>query len=207
MTSFLDIESDVWLIILTAVIVIETLALIVLTLVLVKREKKEVDTNSLVKTLEKVLVFPAQLLKEKLAMAEERLERTQGIVSKKNDTEDLRSIWSDILQVEKDKLDDLKKRITNLKTSELDSIEQGASDLIERLVFLEKYGKDYLSERALEEFTNEVKDYMPREDVTCQDIYKGLADSLVTELKNCLGKENEGKIIKEGIAKLVYSKL
>ena len=52
---FLGIDKDWWLIILTAIIVAETLALIFLTLRLLKGTKEKIDPNSLIKLLEKTL--------------------------------------------------------------------------------------------------------------------------------------------------------
>ncbi len=147
-------------------------------------------------------------IREKLTSVEQIIGRMRGVVSEKDDAAELRRYWNYILREELDKLNNLKNKIRNLKTSELDTLKSEIAYLSERFDCLEKYGRDFLSETALEEFTQEVKDYMPREDITYEDIYKeGVGDSLVTELKDCTGRENEGKIIKESMAKLIYSRL
>ncbi len=145
--------------------------------------------------------------REKLASVEQIIGRTQGVVSEKDDAEELRRYWNYILQEEQDKLNGLKNRIGNLKTSELDAFENEISYLSERFNCLEKYVRDYLCEQSLEAYTGEVKECKPREDITYEDIFKGLGDSIAAELKDCTGVENMGKIIKESLAKLIYSRL
>ena len=62
MTTYLGIQTDSWLIILTAIVVVETLVLIFLTIKLLRREKREIDPNALVKLVEKTLEkIPAAL--------------------------------------------------------------------------------------------------------------------------------------------------
>ncbi len=160
---------------------------------------------------EKIIGDILKILSEKLSLVEEIFGSTRRVISQEKDAEELRSTWNNILQEEQDKLDNLKNIYNNLKnnlkTIELDAAEHEVSDLIERLACLEKYGKDYLCEKELEEFTNEVKDYIPREDIAYEYIYEGLGGSIVIELKKCIGRENEGKIIKERMAKLIYGRL
>lgn len=163
---------------------------------------------------EEVIRGMLKTLNEKLSLVEQMLRRTRGVISQEKDAEELRRNWSYILQEEQDTLDglknrcnNLKDRISNLKYSELVTIEHEVSDLIEHLECLEKYGQDYLSEQALEEFTNEVKNYIPRGDITYKDTYKGLGDSIVTELKNCIDREYDGKVIKEIAATLIHDRL
>jgi len=144
---------------------------------------------------------------EKLASVEKIMGRTLIVVSEKDDAEELRRYWNDILKEENDKLEYLKKGFLNLKIYEFDITNNEISDLSAKLVCLEKYGKDYLDENALEAFSYKVKDYMPREDITYEEIYKGLSDSIVTDLKSCSGTEKEGKMIKESVARLIYSRL
>lgn len=55
MTAFLGVDKDWWLIILTAIIVIETLVLIFLAIRARRVAKGEIDPNHLVKLIEKAL--------------------------------------------------------------------------------------------------------------------------------------------------------
>lgn len=147
-------------------------------------------------------------LKEKLSATEGILEQVRGSVSDKDDAGELRKYWDYILQDERDKLNHLNNSISTISTNEFNNYETDISSLFEKLTNLLKYGKNYLSETALEELTNTIKEYMPREDITYEDIYnKGLEDSIVTELINCTGADNRGKMIKDSIAKLIYSRL
>lgn len=144
---------------------------------------------------------------EKLESYDQIIARIQGTASEKDDAEELRRYWNYVLQEEQDKLKGLRNRLNNLKISELNTFENEISNLSERFNCLEKYGKDYLSERSLEAHTSEVKEYMPGENITYQDIFRGLGDSIVAELRDCTGTENKGKVIKESIAKLIYGRL
>ncbi len=145
---------------------------------------------------------------EELAKVEQIIRRTLSAVSEKDDAEELRRYWSTILKEEQDKFNGLKNRIGNLETYEFDTLMNEISDLSERFNCLEKYGKDHLTEQALDVHTNEIKEYMPKEVITDEDVYKeGLGDSIVTDLKDCTGRENEGRIIKKSMSKLIYSRL
>jgi hypothetical protein len=148
-----------------------------------------------------------QIINKELLFADEVIQRMRDIISQKKDAEELASIWSYILQQEQDTFEGLKNRVSNPKMNELGVIEDDISFFRDRFTCLEKYGKDYLSEHALGSITNEVKDYMPRDDISYEEIYRGLGDSIVTELKDCIGRENEGKMIKDRMAKLIYSRL
>lgn len=147
-------------------------------------------------------------LSEKLSATEQILEQAQGCVSDEDDAGELRKYWDYILQDERDKINRIKNIISIISTNEFNKLEIDISLLSEKLTNLNKYGKNHLSETALEELTNTIIEYMPREDITYEDIYRGLEDSVVTELKNCTGSaDNRGKMIKDSMAKLIYSRL
>lgn len=146
-------------------------------------------------------------LKEKLFSTERILEQAQSSVSDKDDAGELRKYWDYILQDEQDKLNHLKTIITTISTKEINKYETEISCLSEKLTNLHKYGRNYLSETAVDELTNTIKEYMPRDDITYEDIYKGIEDSILTDLKNCIGTNNRGQIIKDSMAKLIYSRL
>lgn len=146
-------------------------------------------------------------LKEKLSSTEGIFEQAQSSVSDDDDAGELRKYWEYILQDERDKLNNLKNIISTINTNQFNKYEADISCLSERLTNLQKYGRNYISETALEELTNTIKEYIPREDITYEDIYRGLEDSIVTEL-NCNGStDNRGKMIKDSMAKLIYSRL
>jgi len=142
-----------------------------------------------------------------LALVEQTLGRTLSPVSQSKDAEELRNVWRYQLQDEQDKLDNLKKRINTSNMNEIDMLKQEVASLHERFTCLEQYVTDYLSELALGALTREVEEYMPRKDVTCKDIYKGLGDSIVTELKGCTGGDQKERMIKKVMAKLIYDRL
>jgi hypothetical protein len=147
-------------------------------------------------------------LNKKLSSTERILEQVQSCVSDKDDAGELRKYWDYVLQDERDKLNQLRIIISTMSTNEFNKYENDISCLSEKLTNLQKYGRNYLSETALEELTNTIKEYIPREDITYEDIYRGLEDSIVTELKNCTdGADNRGKMIKDSMAKLIYSRL
>jgi hypothetical protein len=142
-----------------------------------------------------------------LALVEQILGRTLNLVSQNQDAEELRGVWSYLLQGEQDKLDDLKQRIDASNVNEISMLEQEVASLHDRFTCLEQYVTDYLSEKALGALTREVEEYLPRKDVTCKDIYKGLGDSIVTELKGCTGEYHKEKMLKKVMAKLIYDRL
>ena len=159
--------------------------------------------------LRKSTVFNTMLEKRRndLTLVEQILGRTLSFVSDKEDAEELRSVWTYLLQDEQDKLDDLKQRIDTSNINEISPLEQEVASLHERFACLEQYVTDYLSEQALEALTREVEEYMPRKDITCKDIYKGLGDSIITELKICTGEDHKEKMLKKVMAKLIYDRL
>lgn len=146
-------------------------------------------------------------LNEELLLVDEIIRRMRDIISQERDAEELRSVWSYILQQEQDKMAGLKNSVSDLKINETGVIENEISYFRDRSTCLEKYAEDYLSEQALGSITKEVKDYMPREDITYEEIYRGLGDPIATELKDCIGREDEGKMIKDRMAKLIYGRL
>lgn len=152
-------------------------------------------------------VFPTLLgtLRRELALVEQMLERMYRFVSE--DVEELGTVWRYLLQEEQDKLDDLKQRIDTVKINEIGTLQQDVHSLNDRFACLEKYMKEYLSEQALAALTRDVKEYMPREDITCEEIYKGLGDSIVTELTGCTGGVHKERMIKQMMAKLIYGRL
>lgn len=152
-------------------------------------------------------------IKNKIKTLEETMQTIESIISQKEDVEELRFTWNNIVDEEKNKLDSIKKRTDNLENNRknsTDSLDQEISSLNKKFICLEKYAKDYLSEESLDLFTCEVKDYMPkRGDITYYDIFNGMADCIVTELKGCIGRDIEGKSIeiKNRMAKMIYARL
>ena len=153
-------------------------------------------------------------LDEKWISIEQIIKKIQGIVSERTDAEELRTKWNFILKDEFNKLnvlrnkcEILKNKISNSRFTEVGAINNEVSDLTIVLGLLEKYGGSYLSENALEALTNDVKDYMPRENVSYEDIYSGISDCIVINLKECVNNENDGTFIRDRMAKLIYDRL
>lgn len=146
-------------------------------------------------------------LGEDLGLVEQILGRMFSSVSDSEDAEELRSVWNYLLQDEQDKLDGLKLKIDMSNINEIRLLEQDIASLHERFTCMEQYAAYYLSEQALGALTREVFEYLPRKDVTCKDIYKGLGEAIVTELQGCTGGERKEKMIKEVMAKLIYGRL
>jgi hypothetical protein len=185
-----------------------------------KNIDSETDIKEILDPLDRQIVFRHTQLRKRdvvhtmletlgkdLALVEQLLERTLSSISDNEDAEELRSVWSYLLQDEQDTLTDLKQRIDTSNINEIGLLEHEVAYLHERFTCLEQYVTDYLSEQALGALTQEVAEYMPRKDVTCKDIYKGLGDAIVTELKGCIGGDHKEKMIKKVMAKLIYDRL
>ncbi|MCL7412158.1 MAG: hypothetical protein M8353_00880 [ANME-2 cluster archaeon] len=185
-----------------------------------KNIDSEADIKEILDPMDRQIVFQHVQLKKKgmvqsmlenlrkdLALVEQLPGRMYSSVSDNEDAEELRSVWNYLLQDEQDKLDDVKQRIDTSNINEIGLLEQEVVFLHERFTCLEHYVADYMSERALGALTREVSEYMPKKDVTCKDIYKGLGEAIVTELKGCTGEDRKEKMIKKVIAKLIYGRL
>ncbi|NJD54056.1 MAG: hypothetical protein FIB07_14455 [Candidatus Methanoperedens sp.] len=160
-----------------------------------------------------IFVHIYENINEKIKSIEQILKTIENITSRKEDFGELKIIWNNIIDDEKNKLYQVKIRMDDPEKPEMERInalDNEISGLNNRFISLEKYAKHYLSEESLDLFTSEIKEYMPsRADITYYDILNGMADCIVTELKYCIGRDNEGKSIeiKKRMAKLIYGRL
>lgn len=161
----------------------------------IQARKKEgsYDTKKLIEELESVMQI---------------MERTKYIVSEEDDAEELRRIWIKIINEWQNKLAILHESIINSNNDELEIIKDNISSLSKTSKDLEKYGNDYLSKRALNEFMDIIKKNMPSCEIQFEKFYTDrLGDGMVIELIECMGMENEGKNIKWFIARIIYERL
>ena len=158
-----------------------------------------------------VLAKMRENLKNELENINQIIQTLENIISNKEDIEELRFVWGNIINKEKDKFNHIKNKIENLENNEkraIDALNYEISNLSKKFICLEKYAKEYLSEQSLELFTSEVKDFMPqRGDITYEYILNGMADCIITELNACFNGDNVGEPIKDRMAKLIYGRL